>query len=127
MKYRSTTLMEQHTLTLEGCVQMTPTRKRVQSSVISWATITSTFNTGVKHIHASTIRSIETCMSSSLPTYPSTCRSTNTPLWFSNIQCDDSNTPHILRCQTKVMKNADQNNANICGPKNQRLLVRCGK
>lgn len=127
MKFRSTTLMERHMLTMEGCVQMNHTWKRVQLFAISWATITLTFNTGLKHIYIWFSYSQYSDLSSNMPKFSYICRSINTPIWLSKIKCDNINTPHILRCHTNVTKNAERNDANICGPDNLRLLVKCGK
>ena len=54
-------------------------------------------------------------------------RSTNSPVWFKNIQCDDINTPHILRCHTNATSSGERNSSTVCGPNNYRLLVNCGK
>ena len=47
-------------------------------------------------------------------------RTINSSAWFNYIECDDINTPHILRCHTSVTS------SRVC-KENHRLLVKCSK
>ena len=61
------------------------------------------------------------------PIHPHTHRLTGSPVWFKDIQCEDTNASHILRCQTTPASGGERHSTNVCGSSKQRLLIKCGE
>ena len=61
------------------------------------------------------------------PIHTHTHRLTGSPVWFKDIQCEDTNASHILRCQTTPASGGERHSTNVCGSSKQRLLIKCGE